>query len=362
MTKKIVCSSFILLFCVLFSCQDNVEDPSVGSPPVADFIFQPQTTNGRIVSFASTSQNADYLIWDYGDGISRGFTTSTSHTFSKNGSFKIKLTAGNKAGVNTKIIDITINGILDPVADFEMSFASITNTLQVAVVNKSQNAVTYFWNFGDGQNSTLAIPPIHQYTSAGTYKVELSASNLLGTVTKKKSFLVTVVDNRNLSDSDGKTWKFRTALYRITQYPVNDTKVGNVTLPNPSKTYFVLRNGSLAYESDLLNCELNDLYTFNSNGTYTNNNAGDARILESRNECRSFEMQAPTTFVVTRKSLSQFILNTGAIYLGDLKGSATGFEYEIVELTESLMVLSYVRADQTNSSLQERVVMVFEPQ
>jgi PKD repeat protein len=361
MIQKIVYTSILLSISILFSCQDSVEDPSAGSLPIADFIFQPQTTNGRIVNFASTSQNADYLIWDYGDGIARGFLNSVTYTFTKNGTFKVKLTAGNKAGVNTKTVDITVNGIFDPAPDFEMNFSSITNTLQIAVVNKSQYAATYFWNFGDGQTSALANPPMHQYAAAGTYKVELAASNVLGTKTEKKSITVTVLDNRNLSDSDGKSWKFRTALYRVAKYPVNDVKVGNFTTPNPSRTYFVLRNGSLAYESDLLNCELNDVYTFNLNGTYTNNNAGDARILESRNECRSYQAQTPSAFTFSRKSLSQFIVNTGSTYIGDLKGSATGYEYEIVELSETILVLSYLRADQTNPSLQERVVMVFEP-
>ena len=51
------------------------------------------------------------------------------------------------------------------------------------------NIVSYFWRFGDGSNAT-GIAPMHNYTAAGTYTVNL-----------------TVTDNGGLTESDTLTIK-----------------------------------------------------------------------------------------------------------------------------------------------------------
>lgn len=48
--------------------------------------------------------------------------------------------------------------------------------LEVSFTNLSQNANTYSWNFGDGSTSTEENP-VHQYTSEGTFTVQLTASD-----------------------------------------------------------------------------------------------------------------------------------------------------------------------------------------
>ncbi|MES2567611.1 MAG: PKD domain-containing protein [Bacteroidota bacterium] len=46
----------------------------------------------------------------------------------------------------------------------------------VNLTNNSVNGVNYFWNFGDGNFST-AFAPVHTYTAAGNYIVQLIANN-----------------------------------------------------------------------------------------------------------------------------------------------------------------------------------------
>lgn len=46
----------------------------------------------------------------------------------------------------------------------------------VAFTNKSANADSYSWNFGDGQTST-AVSPTHTYTAPGMYQVQLTAQD-----------------------------------------------------------------------------------------------------------------------------------------------------------------------------------------
>lgn len=55
-------------------------------------------------------------------------------------------------------------------------FGNSSNGLQVSFSNNSTNSTSYFWDFGDGSNSTSANP-IHSYPSPGNYPVTLYASN-----------------------------------------------------------------------------------------------------------------------------------------------------------------------------------------
>ncbi len=50
------------------------------------------------------------------------------------------------------------------------------NTGTSAFINNSNNSATYFWDFGDGQTSTLANPS-HLYAAAGNYTVKLKVGS-----------------------------------------------------------------------------------------------------------------------------------------------------------------------------------------
>jgi PKD repeat protein len=341
---------FVYLLAILFiSCQSEIEIPEAGPVPVADFIFQIQVNNGRTVSFASTSKDATSLIWDFGDDLGRSFAIAPTYSFASNGTYMVKLTAVNKAGIHTKEVSISVQGPNDPVANFDVEFTGVTSFLQVKLTNTSEFGSSYIWNFGDGQTSTQQDPDSHQYASAGTYQIELAVSNAAGTVTRRKRTTLNVIDGTKIA----RAWKFKTTPYRVAAYPVNGA--------NPSQPYFVLRSGSLAYESNLLSCELNDRYTFAST-SFTTTNGGDGRVFESRNECKIIAEVPSSMFGIHRTSLTSFVVDTGATYLGDLKAGSNGFVYDIVELTDTVLVVSYLRADETNPALLERVVMVFEPQ
>lgn len=91
--------------------------------------------------------------------------------------FSVK--AVNGAGLSTVITSdgFIIQSMALPIAQFY----AIENTLYLPnaialFVNQSQNATSYWWDFGDGNTSTQANP-WHQYTQAGTYTVKLVAMN-----------------------------------------------------------------------------------------------------------------------------------------------------------------------------------------
>jgi PKD repeat protein len=62
-------------------------------------------------------------------------------------------------------------------ANFEFSpQINLNNTIEINFTNTSQNSTTYFWDFGDGNSSTVKNPT-HKYTNAGFYKVILLAQD-----------------------------------------------------------------------------------------------------------------------------------------------------------------------------------------
>ncbi len=101
-----------------------------------------------------------------------------------------------------------------PVATFQYEISE-DNFLQVIFMNFSQNAVSYQWNFGDGETSTEENPT-HTYADVGEYEVVLTASNAEGaTATFSQTIQITDPDQALalLAGTTSKTWR----LYRIGQ-------------------------------------------------------------------------------------------------------------------------------------------------
>jgi PKD repeat protein len=71
----------------------------------------------------------------------------------------------------------TINIQFHPLTQASFSFSS--NNLAFQFTNTSSNAQSYFWNFGDGNTSSVANPT-HTYLLPGSYTVMLVASGICG--------------------------------------------------------------------------------------------------------------------------------------------------------------------------------------
>ncbi|MCZ2139852.1 MAG: PKD domain-containing protein, partial [Bacteroidia bacterium] len=218
-----------------------------------------KTTDGLTANFTSSIpwnlQNPTYL-WDFGDG-----TTSTqanpSHTYSQNGTYPITLTVNGYGGGQLPIT----------CTDYDYVFIDNTNQLLCDSINFTNNIFglkadflshlpvgisnpTYFWDFGDGNTSTLENPT-NYYNHSGTYKVCLTVS---GKNDKQQPITCTFCDSisvqifiQNLCDS----MKFTTTTDELTAnftphlpnefYLLNykwDFGDGNTsTLENPSHAY-----------------------------------------------------------------------------------------------------------------------------
>lgn len=172
--------------------------------PVAD--FDADNTSGSAplsVQFTDLSQNANGWDWNFGDG-----DTSTeqnpAYTYGSAGNYTVVLTANNENGSSSKSLNITVEEepgqeeIL-PVADFDADTTSGSAPLSVQFTDLSQNANEWYWNFGDGTNSTEQNP-MHTYSSPGNYDVNLTVVNENKTASEINT--INVLEESNSSDSN----------------------------------------------------------------------------------------------------------------------------------------------------------------
>ncbi len=145
--------------------------------PVANFTAN--ITSGSYpfeVTFTNKSSDSETYLWNFGDG-----NTSTeknpSHTYVSQGNYTVSLTAKTPEITNTKTktsyIKVTDKKV---VANFNSNVVSGNFPLKVQFTDISENANSWNWNFGDKKIS-IDQNPIHIYEKAGTYTVELIASN-----------------------------------------------------------------------------------------------------------------------------------------------------------------------------------------
>lgn len=129
--------------------------------------------SGEPLTFTDESVNATSWEWAFGDDATpAAANTQGPHTviYSASGPKTISLTInGNITETKADYIQVAVS----PVAGF--SFES--NALTVDFTNLSVNAVTYLWEFGDGNTSTDSNPT-YTYAAAGDYNATLHASYL----------------------------------------------------------------------------------------------------------------------------------------------------------------------------------------
>ena len=140
--------------------------------PTASFSF---TISDLMVTFTDASTNATSYSWDFGDMAGTSMDASPVYTYSAGGMYTVTLTVSTADGqmaTDTQQLEVIDPSSNDPVADFDFT----ANLLEVTFTDQSINASTYSWDFGDGNNSSLASP-VHTYAAAGTYTVSLTITN-----------------------------------------------------------------------------------------------------------------------------------------------------------------------------------------
>lgn len=150
-------------------CRDTFEQPiTVSSPEVrAGFTWVGDTCQGHF-TFLNQSQNASSYVWIFSPGDTLT-DTNPVYTFPASGSYTVMLIAYDTAGC-TDTLRQTVPVSRAVRSDFtaNIDYCGLT----IHLVNQSQGAGFYGWDFGDGDTSQ-APNPSHTYAQPGTYTITL---------------------------------------------------------------------------------------------------------------------------------------------------------------------------------------------
>ncbi|KAA1245647.1 PKD domain-containing protein [Aquimarina sp. RZ0] len=177
----------------------TVTDPN--QPPVASYVSNMTSGIAPVIltfdAAGSSDPNNDALTysWDFGNGnTATGITASQE--FTEAGDFEITLTVsdGRLEDTATGTIRITNGDLLasfttdkiEGLAPLEVNFDASGS------VDPSGNALTYSWDFGDG-DIEAGVTTSHVFNDIGTYNVVLTIENGLGT-TATEAITISVIE------------------------------------------------------------------------------------------------------------------------------------------------------------------------
>ncbi len=130
--------------------------------------------NTQITYFVTYVPTYSYT-WNLGPGGTSSPGANNAEilvTWSNPGPNTITLITNNGVSTSTKVFCVEI--LPAPVASFTKSSSYVCLTSPISFTNTSVGASSYYWDFGDGNNSTMPNPT-HNYGSSGPFTVTLFA-------------------------------------------------------------------------------------------------------------------------------------------------------------------------------------------
>ncbi len=150
-------------------------------PPVANFSYSPiSPTTSDTIHFNDTSEDADGILvnwtWDFDDG-NTSYEQNPIHSYADGGMYIVTLTIRDEDNGTANVTECINVSNVPPVTDFSFTPSSPRD---VDIVHFNDNSydtdgsvVSWYWEFGDGHNSTLQNPT-HTYPDDGTYTINLT--------------------------------------------------------------------------------------------------------------------------------------------------------------------------------------------
>ena len=158
----------------LVEVSDNVQAGIIAPASICDGSAILFTDNSTI-----TSGTIDNFFWDFGDGNTAA-TQDANHLYTSPGTYTVTHTVGTNGGcTSTTTVDIDI---LDtPIANFLETPACQNGVTTFTDFSTLANGTitNWFWDFGDGTNSTLQNPT-HVYAASGNFVVTLTVTTGAG--------------------------------------------------------------------------------------------------------------------------------------------------------------------------------------
>ena len=150
----------------------SVSDSTGCLPLNVKFTNQTSTLTGSILKYS----------WDFGDGTTSEMEHPV-HSYTSPGNFTVTLRVTNSFGCvqtisKNKLIN-TSNSVKSGFINNSPGVCSSPVKIDFKNTSTGQGTLTYNWNFGDGNSSTLK-DPTHVFSKPGTYSVKLITTSNLG--------------------------------------------------------------------------------------------------------------------------------------------------------------------------------------
>ena len=169
------------------------------------------SSSGSSLTWNFTNQSsggATSYLWDFGDG-NTSTQTDPTHTYSSTGTYTVCLTATSACGSDSSCGTVTVSNCPAPTPGFSAVATQLTVDFTDAATGTG--TLTYLWDFGDGNTSTLQSPS-HTYAIPGTYTVcqtvtdncgtDSTCSNVTVTCPVPSSGFTYVTNNRDLTTTN----------------------------------------------------------------------------------------------------------------------------------------------------------------
>lgn len=159
-------------------CSDTLtKNITVFHQPEAHFTFE-KNCLGTPTQFTDSSLCVNCQIDNYKwyiDDELVGQNSNMLHLFNDTGSYLIRLEVQNNAGCKSSI-DTIVSVSPAPISNFVINSNYGSPPFLAEFTNLSENATSFFWDFGEGNYSTL-FNPSHNFIDTGTFVINLKAFN-----------------------------------------------------------------------------------------------------------------------------------------------------------------------------------------
>lgn len=284
------------------------------------------------------------VMWDFGDGTTSDQPVVT-HCFEKAGAYNVSLTVKDSSGqvCDTGVTSTTVNVSFPFTADAgPEKWACVgENVTFDASGSTNTNAVSYTWDFGDGQTGT-GMTTSHAYQNPGRYRVVLTLDDGQGTecsvamdttvanISQNAAVTLTGMESacigRNVSFSaqgtggkyywdfgDGTTWEGSSNASHSYQKPGNytvsvrvDDGRGSTCSTASSSTRIQIGEPPIARISDITSCLVNEPVQFDGSGSQGSNlsyhwNFGDGTTGEGVRASHTYQKAGNYRVILTVK-------------------------------------------------------------
>jgi PKD repeat protein len=164
----------------------NEAAPQISTPAAAT--PNPASINQTVtLSVAATDLENNTLsyLWDAGDGTQGLSGATVTHAYTTAGSYMAQVSVSDgMGGFATSSIIVLVSNQAAPQISTPASAtpnpAGINQAVTLSVTATNANNISYLWDAGDGTQGLSGATVTHAYTTAGSYKAQVSVSDGIG--------------------------------------------------------------------------------------------------------------------------------------------------------------------------------------